>query len=291
MQDWTLPGFDNQPIFGTTHLTPDGKDTKGMVLLCHGFKGYKDYGFTPHLAQALAGHGFVTHRFNFSHSGITQDYTTFARPDLFERDTWGKQIHDLQAVAAAAAAGQLPGKTTEPLPTIWFGHSRGGVTVLLTAARVFQDQGQRGETSVPQPVGVVAAASPQNSCLLDDDQLHQLRHRGYIESLSSRTGQVLRINKTWLQEIEQDPQSFDPVHAIGLIPCPVLLVHGDADQTVPIDTSRNLANAGPSATLQEIPGAGHTFNARNPLPLDKEHPPRTQQMIDLVCDFATCGGP
>ena len=286
MQNWTIPGSDDQPIYGTTHLPPDGIETKGVALLCHGFKGYKDYGFTPHLAQALAGHGLIAHRFNFSHSGVTQDYTTFARPDLFERDTWGKQIFDLQAVAAAAAARQLPGGTTDPLPTIWFGHSRGGVTVLLTAARVFQGQGQRGETEVPNPAGVIAAASPQEACSLDDDQLHQLRHRGHLESPSSRTGQVLRVGKTWLEEIEQASESFDPIHAIGQIPCPVLLIHGDADQTVPIDASRNLADAGPTATLIEIPDASHTFNARNPVPLDKEHPPLTQKMISLVCDFA-----
>ena len=283
MQDWTIPGSGDQPIFGTTHLPADGVSTKGVVLLCHGFKGYKDYGFMPHLAQAIAGQGLIAHRFNFSHSGITQDYATFARPDLFERDTWGKQIHDLQTVAAAAASGKLPGETTNQIPMIWFGHSRGGFTVLLTAARVFEGHSQTG---VPQPAGIVAAATPQDACSLDDDQMHRLRHRGYLESPSSRTGQVLRIGKAWLEEIEGNPKGFDPLYAIGQIPCPVLLVHGNGDQTVPVDTSRNLAHAAQNPVLKEIAGASHTFHARNPLPLDQEQPPLTRQMIDLVCDFA-----
>jgi hypothetical protein len=80
--DWSLPGSDNELIFGTSHLPAAGRTPVGVVLLCHGFKGYKDYGFFPHLASSLARDGFIAHRFNFSHSGVTPIYETFARIDL-----------------------------------------------------------------------------------------------------------------------------------------------------------------------------------------------------------------
>ncbi len=291
IQDWSIPGADDQPIFGITHLPAAGTKPRGVLLICHGFKGYKDYGFFPRLAHDVAAQGLIAHRFNFSHSGVTHDYATFARPDLFERDTWGKQAHDLQAVAAASAAGRLPGgdHNAPPLPTVWFGHSRGGVTVLLAGARVFSntDEGDR-----IKPTGVIAAAAPDTGCSLDRDQMGRLRHRGYLESPSSRTGQILRIDKAWLEEIEDNPKAFDPLACIAQVACPLLLIHGDADTTVPVDASRHLARAADGrAKLEIIPGASHTFDAPNPLPLDQEPPQATRRLIESVCRFASdqCG--
>ncbi len=283
--DWTLPGSNDQPIFGSTHLPPADQPPRGVMILCHGFKGYKDYGFIPPLAQAAADHGLIAHRFNFSHSGVTHDHETFARPDLFEQDTWGKQIHDLHAVGAATAAGRLPGGATDPLPVVWFGHSRGGVTVLLACARLLDYP-----NAAPLPAGLIAAAAPDTTCSLDPDQARRLRQRGYIESPSSRTGQVLRIGKPWLDEIEQDPEQFDPLIAVGKIERPILLIHGSDDQTVPPRASRRLAAAAKqqdTLTFKQMPSASHTFQSPNPLPLDQTPPPITQQMIDLAIQFTT----
>ena len=283
-EDWTISGADDKPIYGTTHRPPPGDWARGVVFICHGFKGYKDYGFLPTLAETLARKGLIAHRFNFSHSGVTPDFSTFAHPELFERDTWGKQIYDLQAVAQAAAACQLPGSDPNGLPVLWFGHSCGGVTVVLTAARVFESGDQ---STVPSPAGVITAAALQTAMSLDTDQIHRLRHRGYLESPSSRTGQVLRVGKAWLEEIENNPKAFDPIAAVRRIACPMLLMHGDADATVPVEASRLLAGAaGDRATLHIIPGASHVFDSPNPLSLEDEPPALTQRMIDLTCDFA-----
>ncbi len=287
--DWSLPGADRQCIFGTTHLPAPEIPVCGMMIICHGFKGYKDYGFIPQLAAAACQRGIIAHRFNFSHSGVTQDHQTFARPDLFERDTWGKQIHDLKAVVAAAAEDQLPGAASGKLPMCWYGHSRGGVTVLLGAAIA---SAASNHTIAGRPVGIIAAAAPQSSCSLDPDQVHRLRRRGYLETPSSRTGQVLRVGKTWLEEMEQDPAAYDPLAAIGKVRCPVLLIHGDNDETVPVgDAHRLKSAAGDRARLEVLAGASHTFNAPNPLPLDQTPPAPTDQMIRLACDFAEnlCG--
>ena len=63
---------------------------------------------------------------------MTHDVATFARPDLFARDTWNRQVTDLNAVLAALDDGTLDGGS---LPRVLFGHSRGGDTVLLTLGR------------------------------------------------------------------------------------------------------------------------------------------------------------
>ncbi|MCR9076980.1 MAG: hypothetical protein NXI07_13155, partial [bacterium] len=90
-------------ILGDTHV-PAG-DPIACALLLHGFKGYKDYGFIPLLAHDLCERGVLVHRFNFSTSGMTNDIETFARPDLFELDTWTRQVDDVRRVVRAVREG------------------------------------------------------------------------------------------------------------------------------------------------------------------------------------------
>jgi len=275
VSDWSIPGSDHQPILGNTHLPDGGHDAViGVMLICHGFKGYKDYGFFPHLAEAASAVGLIAHRFNFSHSGMTNNIDTFERPDLFEQDTWRKQSRDLGLVVAAVEGGGLDGRG---LPIIVFGHSRGGVTTLLTAGD--EDTGAR-------LAGVVSAASPSACSRLGPEQIEMLKKAGRIASPSSRTGQTLYVGRRVQDEIDQDPNWHDPCRAAAAIRCPVMLIHGADDTTVPISEAHELHEAQPNAELKIIESAGHTFNAPNPLPLNQTPPPEAQQMIDTACDFA-----
>lgn len=277
--DWELSGAGGQPIYGTTHLPDPGSDAQGVLIVCHGFKGYKDYGLLPQLAEAAARRGFVAHRFNFSHSGMTRNVETFERPDLFECDTWGKQVEDLRVVSEASAHGQIGG---EGLPQVWFGHSRGGVTAILAAADAFE-----ADTPRVKPAGLVTAAAPHTGDRLGDEEKRLLRKHGRIESPSSRTGQVLYVGVAWLDELERDPQRCNPMRRIEQVRCPVLIVHGDNDGTVNLMSAKLLHKASRErAELRVIGGATHTFNAPNPLPLEDEPPPQTRALIDAACGFA-----
>ncbi|GAB4189765.1 MAG: hypothetical protein Kow00105_04160 [Phycisphaeraceae bacterium] len=275
VKDWSIPGAEGEPILGNTHL-PDGGEAsaRGVLIICHGFKGYKDYGFFPHLAQAAAGNGLIAHRFNFSHSGMTNRIDTFERPDLFEKDTWRKQSYDLKQVIASIESGELAGSGK---PIAVFGHSRGGVTTLLTAA----------EPDVqPRLSAVITAAAPSACSRLDDEQKAALKRDGRLPSPSARTGQVLYVGRAWQDEIDQDPVWHDPCRAIREITRPIRIIHGTDDPTVPLAEAEELHRAQPAAELCIIQGAGHTFNCPNPLPLGQPTPPETRQMIDATCQFA-----
>lgn len=280
---WTIPGAQGQPILGNTHLPSPSTQPKGMLLICHGFKGFKDYGFLPFLARCAARRGLIAHRFNFSHSGMTEKLEVFERPDLFEQDTFSKQVFDLHSVARAAAAGRLPGGELNRLPSIWFGHSRGGIDVLLGASWL----GDPSPSDLPPPVGLILAAAPHKAIWLEEESLRVLRRRGYVKSPSSRTGQMLRIGRQWLEEIEARPEDFDPLVAIARVRSPVLLVHGDTDGTVPLDSAHAYAAvAGDRAHLRIIVGGTHTFNGPHPLPPEDRLAPQTREAVEACCDFA-----
>lgn len=276
---WTLPGAgaDGEVILGNAHLP--GGDPVGVVIIAHGFKGYKDYGMFPRIAETMCAAGFIAHRFNFSHSGMTNAIDTFERTDLFERDTWNKQVFDCRAVVAAINDGKLPGAG---LPYILFGHSRGGVSVLLTAGRFADD------TTLSQPVGVVTAAAPCQCNNLPKEVADQLLKDGFIVSPSSRTGQDLRVSKAVLVEQLEDPEGHDLLALVRRINCPLLVIHGEDDPTVPVDAAEQIGRAAQyEATVLRIAGGDHVYNTPNPLPADVPSSSQFQQLLDAMVKFAT----
>ena len=267
-----MPEPDISHFFRNTHHPPHTQGApRGVALIAHGFKGYKDYGFLPRLADALAAAGFTAHRFNFSGSGMTDDTETFARPDRFEQDTWNRQVADLHTLHAAL---RQPG-----LPMLWFGHSRGGDTALLAAQRLPADQ---------RPDAVVTAAAPADCNRLSAADQQRLLDDGFLVSPSGRTGQDLRIGRAWLQEQLDDPAAHDPVAAaaeLGSAGVDLTVIHGDADPTVPVTDGQRLAEAA-GVPLHRIPDADHVFNAPNPMPPGTTPEPRTEELFNLCTQAA-----
>ena len=60
-----------------------------------------------------------------------------------------------------------------------------------------------------------------------------------------------------------DLRSISPVDWIGHVRAPVLLVHGDRDQFIPVEEARRIRDANPKfVSLWEVPGAGHVTAAK-----------------------------
>ena len=49
------------------------KDSKNLVVFCHGFKGFKDWGCWNLVANLFAENDLKFLKFNFSHNGVTLD--------------------------------------------------------------------------------------------------------------------------------------------------------------------------------------------------------------------------
>ncbi|MEM6332803.1 MAG: alpha/beta fold hydrolase [Planctomycetota bacterium] len=273
---WELAGAEGEAILGDAHLPCDAP--RGTLVICHGSMGYKDYGMLPRVAEAAAAMGWAAHRFNFSHSGMTRAIERFERPDLYRVDTWRKQAFDLRAVLRAVGSGELPGGG----PVAVFGHSRGGVTALLTA-RWMLDEGDAA-----RPDGLVTAAAPAELMRLSEDDIAQAKRDGVLPRKSNRTGQALEMDRLWIDEQEADPAWHDAL-AAGERVCDAglawLILHGEADATVPIDEGRRyLERSGGRAQWLAFPGANHVFDCPNPPP-SGPLPDATRGVIDATTEF------
>ena len=84
---------------------------------------------------------------------------------------------------------------------------------------------------------------------------------------NARTGQTMRMGTAILDEIESlSGGKLDVSAAATRIGVPWLIVHGDADETVPAKEAELLADLAPGFAMPwMVEGAGHTFGATHPV--------------------------
>ncbi len=226
------------------------------VVVCHGFKGFRAWGFFPWLCDQLAQAGFHALRIDFSHNGVEE--TDFDRLDLFAIDTPSRHQEDLQAVLAevdrmcradGAPAADAAGAAAPGPRIALVGHSRGGADALLCAARN------------PRVKAVVTLAATADLSRGFDLSEETLRRVGHIPVPNARTGQTMPVTRLFVD----DSARHDVVAAArALAGRPLLLIHGSDDEAVPVEDAHRLAAAHGAAELLVIDHARHTFGGVHP---------------------------
>lgn len=248
---FSLPSADGFPLRGNLHL-PAGP-ARPPVLIVHGFKGFKDWGFFPLLAERLAAAGWPACRFNLSGSGLGEDPERFSERERFEHNTYRREQADIAVMLAALAAGALPG-LAGPAPRLGLlGHSRGGGGAILAAAQE------------PRVAALVTWAAISTVERYDAATRAAWRASGALRVENARTGDVFALCTDLLDDIERNRAALDILTAAGRLRIPCLVVHGEADESVPLAEGLAIAAAlGPRGRLLRVAGAGHTFGAVHP---------------------------
>lgn len=241
---FTISSSEGLPIRGNLAIP---ERARSLAIVIHGFKGFKDWGFFPWLAQRLTESRIAVCRFNMSRSGIGDDPESFDRLDLFEDDTYSTQLADLRAVVAYAQA-TLPG-----LPTFLLGHSRGGGIALL------------GAKEVPNLRGVVAWSPISSVDRWDEATKREWRARGFIDNINTRTKQNMRMSTAVMDDYEANAARLDILNAAETLPVPLLVLHGGRDESVSPEEGLHIASRAPEASVAILHRASHTFNAIHPL--------------------------
>ncbi len=249
---FTLESRLGEPIHGDLRL-PDAPGPHPAVVVCHGFKGFKDWGFHPWLGTRLAEAGLAAVHFNFSRNGVREADGDIEDLDAFRRNTLSIERDDLDTVLDAVLSGKL-GAPLDPSRLGLAGHSRGGGVALLGAA-------ERPEVKA---LSTWASVSHFDR-ITDEATLVEWRRAGVFEVLNSRTGQVLPMGVEFLEDVLGNLDRLHLLVAARRLRVPWLLLHGTADETVPFAEAEALARASErGARLVAIDGGGHTFGAVHP---------------------------
>jgi len=265
-----------RPFAVDISFAADGQ-AKPVVVFLHGFKGFKDWGCWNLMAAAFAEAGFVFVKFNASHNGVTiENPTEFADLEAFGHNTYSLELADLDTVLSWLTEGcsPVPADEMDVSRLALLGHSRGGGVVLVQSA---MDERVKA---------VITLAAVSNLAFMweGNPALELWKETGVTHILNARTGQQMPVYLDVYEDYQARQPQLNIADAMQRLTQPCLIIHGDADASIPVQAAQQLQAWNPSAEVLVLPGADHVFGAQNPW-TEAELPPHTQQATEFAIAF------
>ncbi len=249
-------------------------DLMPLVIFCHGFKGFKDWGCFPYMLDKIAAEGNFVVSFNFSYNGVGEEgneLSEFTRLDRFAENTFTRELEDLESIIDYLENHRA--KFLYDLNNIvLIGHSRGGGIVILQTAK---DKRIRK---------LITLASVSTFDRYSDRLKEDWKKKGYWEVLNSRTGQMMRMNVSILEDFERNNETLNIEKAAEKINIPWLIIHGTEDLSVDYSNAEMLytVNKSGNSKLKLLENTGHTFGAVHPF---EGSTPKLEEVILLIKEF------
>lgn len=269
-----IQGRHQKDILADTFFIEDGAK-KDVVLFCHGYKGYKDWGAWDLVAEAFAKQNYFFVKMNFSHNGGTPEQPIdFPDLEAFGKNNFIKELDDLETVIDWIFSGEVAPEQMDPESLTLIGHSRGGGIVLLKA---FEDR------RVKQVV-TWAGVSDFASRFPKGKVLEEWKKNGVAYVHNARTKQEMPHYFQFFTTFKENEDRLTIENAVSGIDIPYLIIHGAQDETVSIDEAKNLNRWNRSSQLHVIEEANHTFGSSQPWNSDRL-PEHLQTAVQATIDF------
>ncbi len=227
-------------------------ESKPVVLIVHGFKGFKDWGFFPPSARFFEDSGYHAITFNFSHNGVSPGKCDFDDLRSFAENSLSLEVDELKELSSFIISGKFCNFSGQ---LFIIGHSRGGGVTLLSS---------------PAIKNLDAVAVWSSISYVDrytDRQKKEWKEKGSLSFLNTRTGQEMSMNYSFLEDLLTNKAAKLSIEkSIAQLEVPVLAVHGEIDLTVPVKDSERIISfsRNQNSELFIVPKAGHTFNMVHP---------------------------
>jgi pimeloyl-ACP methyl ester carboxylesterase len=247
----------------------NNQQEKPLVIFCHGYKGFKDWGAWNLVASEFAKANLFFVKFNFSHNGGTiEEPIDFPDLEAFAENNYSKELDDLNDVLNFLLSNDNPYITEIDTSNVTLiGHSRGGgiaiikasedkrITKLITWASVC-DFGKRTAT-----IG----------------DLDEWKKDGVKYVLNGRTKQQMPHKYQFYEDFKANETRLNIESAIKKLTVPTLIIHGTNDPSVLFQEGVSLHNWNPKSVLLPVQQADHVFNAKHPW--EESYLPEALQLI------------
>jgi pimeloyl-ACP methyl ester carboxylesterase len=249
-----IEGRHQKPILADLFFKENALPKK-VIVFCHGYKGYKDWGAWNLMAARLADLGFFFLKMNFSHNGGTPDQPIdFPDLEAFGRNNYLIELDDLDSVLGWIGSYGPIQKEIDKENISLMGHSRGGAIVVLKASH---------DPRVSKVVSL-AGVSDFGSRFPKGDILDQWKKDGVAYITNARTQQQMPHYYQFYTTFKENEAYLNIREAVQNLKIPYLIIHGDQDETVPLQEARNLKSWNDNNRLEVIEKANHTFGATQP---------------------------
>ena len=220
-------------------------NTRPIIILCHGFTSSKESPTYIKLEEIFNNNNISTLRFDFYGHGESEG--------MFEDVTVSEAVDDI-----LRAIDFLKEKGYSRIGLV--GSSFGGSSSIMAASR----------TNDLFALGLIAPVSDYEEVAIKKYGKESIE-RGYVNHLK-KDGGKLKINYSFFEDFKNN----NGYEAAKKIRIPVLIVHGDSDQTVPLEQSKKTSKLIENCKLEIIEGGGHSF---------KYEPENFKKVIKLISDF------
>ncbi len=227
---------------------PTSNKDRPIMILCHGFSTSKDSYTYVRLEEILNGKGISTFRFDFFAHGESEGE--------FEDITISEAVDDiLNAIRFLKESGYLKiglvGSSFSGIASVIVASKTDDLFILALKSPVSDDLGK-----------LVAQESKQ--------EIKTWKEKGFIYYTSS-DGRGLKLNYSFFE----DDEKVNGYEAAKKIKIPTFIVHGDSDESVPIEQSKKIVGLIENSRLEIIEGADHRYSK----------PEDFEKMLGLISEF------
>jgi uncharacterized protein len=253
---------------------PISKTPTPVLIFCHGFKGFKDWGHFNWVAQESANYKIAFLKFNFSHNGVVennlQDITDL---EAFSNNNYSIELKDLDDVISWVEKNADEHHLNKK-EIYLMGHSRGGGIALLKASEDIRIKKL-----------VLWASLSEFESFFRPETIKEWNENGVVYALNKRTGQKLPLKKQLHDNYLDNKNSLDIPKAAKLLSTPLLILHGDQDESVDIKHAENLYEWVKHSILIKMEGANHTFGAKHPFNPETDVTETLEELLENTFEF------
>lgn len=264
----------NRPIVTDVFYEANSKK-KPLVIFCHGYKGYKDWGAWNLMVDKFIDEGYFFAKFNFSHNGGTlENPIDFPDLEAFGRNNFTTELDDLEDVIDWLLQNETYASELNESDITLIGHSRGGGIVTLKTR----------ENSKVSRVVSWAGVSDFGSRFPTGLKLWAWRLKGKSYIINSRTNQKMPHYFQFYKDFKRNEDRLTISAAAKSIGIPHLIVHGGQDDVVPLKEAENIHKWNPESELYVVPQMDHALGCSQPY-LKPDMPEFLRETVEITIKF------
>lgn len=254
LKNIVIEGPNQKPIVLDV-FAKQNSQAKPVLIFCHGYKGFKDWGAWDMMAEMFKEAGFFFVKFNFSHNGGTVEQP-IDFPDLvaFGNNNYSKELDDLKAVLDWVFTEPSLQQEVDLQDVSLMGHSRGGGIVAIKAEE---------DVRVKKLISLAGVCDfGKRTATIGD--LDQWKKEGVKYVLNGRTKQQMPHFYQFYEDFLENQTRLNIKRAVSNLKIPYLILHGNQDTSVLIEEGEQLHSWNPESQLEIIDTANHVFNTSHP---------------------------
>jgi pimeloyl-ACP methyl ester carboxylesterase len=248
----------------------DDGTKKPLVIICHGFMAFKDWGMFPFVGKEFTRYGFASVVFNFSHNGIADTEKKITDYNAFEHNTLSQELADIRRVTDELYDGSLKKNFLNAETIALVAHSRGGGIAIVHAAN-------DSRISMLATWSSISRFDRWNA-----QQKIRWREAGFLPASNRMHTHPLKIGIDFLNDMEHNAEKFYIPASASRLTIPWLIVQGTEDVITPLSEAQELYEHSNKTQTEFLllHRVGHLYNALN------EHDRTTvQHLVDVTAHF------